>query len=315
MREFMKRDQRPVVNSWYVFEGPTWALAVFIYSSWAALTWHYAALPWWILLPAGGYVVALHGSLQHEVLHGHPTRRPWLNALLARPSLWLWLPYGIYRDSHVAHHRTDRLTCPVEDPESNYLFATHWNRLGERKRRFYRWRRTLLGRMALGPALAAWRLVQHQLPLLLQGDGRAWRQWSAHVVATAPVLYWALAVCEIPLWAYVALFAYPGLSLALVRSFAEHAPVADQAKATAVVEASWPWSFLFLNNNLHALHHERPAMAWYLLPAAYRAERSSILRRNGHLLYHGYGGIFRRFFLRPIDQPVHPLYQRSRVRS
>jgi fatty acid desaturase len=79
-----------------------------------------------------------------------------------------------------------------------------------------------------------------------------------------------------------------------------------------VVEASWLFAFLFLNNNLHALHHERPAMAWFLLPAAYRAERTGILKRNGFLLYKGYRQIFARYLVRPIDQPIHPIYRSAR---
>lgn len=305
----MKLDQGSIGRFWRDYEAPTWLLIAFVYGTWCALTWWYQVLPWWFLLPAGAYVVALHGSMQHELLHGHPTRWTWLNALLARPGLWLWLPYGIYRDSHILHHRTQRLTCPLDDPESNYIFAEDWGRLGTAAQRVQRLRKTLLGRMVLGPAIATWRLVQHEAPLLARGDRRAWRQWIAHALATAPVLWWALWVCQIPFWAYVAFFAYPGLSLALVRSFAEHAPVKDQAKATAVVEASWPLAFLFLNNNLHALHHERPAMAWFLLPGAYRAERTQILQRNGYLLYKGYRQIVGRHFLRPIDEPVHPIYR------
>jgi len=308
----MKLDQRSIGRFWRFYEAPTWLLIAGVYGTWAALTWFYQVLPWWFLLPAGGYVVALHGSLQHELLHGHPTRWKGLNGLLARPSLWLWLPYGIYRDSHIVHHRTERLTCPLDDPESTYILAEDWGQLGDATRRVHRWRKTLLGRMLLGPAVATWRVAKHEAPLLLRGDARAWRQWAAHALATAPVLWWALAVCDIPLWAYVAFFAYPGLALALVRSFAEHAPVRDQARATAVVEASWPLAFLFLNNNLHALHHERPAMAWFLLPAAYRAERTGILKRNGFLLYKGYRQIFARYLVRPIDQPVHPIYASPR---
>ena len=50
---------------------------------------HPASLPWWVVLPAGAWLTAWHGSLQHEAIHGHPTRSARLNAALA------WLPIGL----------------------------------------------------------------------------------------------------------------------------------------------------------------------------------------------------------------------------
>ncbi|MCC7047283.1 MAG: fatty acid desaturase [Alphaproteobacteria bacterium] len=262
-----------------------------------------------MLLPAGAYVVALHGSLQHELLHGHPTGWRWLNDLLARPGLWLWLPYGIYRDSHIVHHRTDRLTCPVSDPESNYVLPAQWQAMGRLARAVHLARKTVLGRLVLGPPVAVKRLLGHELPRLIRGDALAWRQWAAHAAVTLPLLYWVIEVCGIPFWGYVAFFAYPGLGLALLRSFTEHRPHRNQAHATAIVETSWPMALLYLNNNLHAVHHERPGVAWYGLPALYRAEREAVLRRNGNFLFRGYGEILRRYFLTPRDAVPHPFYR------
>ena len=79
------------------------------------------------LLPLGGYVVCLHGSLQHEAVHGFPFRRRLWNSAIVFPSLWLWLPYTHYRETHLRHHRNDDLTFPV-DPESNYLTPEAWAR-------------------------------------------------------------------------------------------------------------------------------------------------------------------------------------------
>ncbi len=105
-------------RQWRRAESATWAVAAAVYGGWLALTWFTHALPWWLVLPLGGVLVAWHGSLLHETVHGHPTRARWVNELLAFPSLWLWLPDGIYRESHLAHNACARLTCPVEDPES-----------------------------------------------------------------------------------------------------------------------------------------------------------------------------------------------------
>ena len=51
-------------------------VALALYGSWAALIWFHAALPWWILYPALGYVVAWHFSLQHEAIHSFLSSNP-----------------------------------------------------------------------------------------------------------------------------------------------------------------------------------------------------------------------------------------------
>ena len=76
-----------------------------MYSAFVALTWFHASLPLWALIPCAAYVIAWHGSLQHEALHGHPTRWKWVNKAIAAWPLNGWLPYDIYRSSHLLHHR------------------------------------------------------------------------------------------------------------------------------------------------------------------------------------------------------------------
>jgi fatty acid desaturase len=74
----------------------------------------------------------------------------------------------------------------------------------------------------------------------------------------------------------------------------------------AVVERAPLMGLLFLNNNLHALHHAQPGLAWHRLPGRYRRNRAAILAANGGLVYAGYREVFARFLLRPHDQTVHP---------
>ena len=50
-----------------------------------------------------------------------------------------------------------------------------------------------------------------------------------------------------------------------------------------------------------------PTVPWYRLPKLYRENREVLIRENGGLLYNGYADVFRRFFLRRHDVPVHPL--------
>ena len=121
----MYDGRKPVSVEW-----PTLAVAVAIYGGFGLLTWFYHQVPWWLVLPLGGYLVAWHGSLQHEVVHGHPTRSASFNEALVFPSLWLWLPFSLYRDSHLTHHNDVALTDPVEDPESTFVARADWARRG-----------------------------------------------------------------------------------------------------------------------------------------------------------------------------------------
>jgi fatty acid desaturase len=73
-----------------------------------------------------------------------------------------------------------------------------------------------------------------------------------------------------------------------------------------VVEKAGLLALLYLNNNLHAAHHRAPAVAWFRLPGLYRRNRAEILRRNGGLVYQGYGEIVRRYALQPQDALIHP---------
>ena len=120
-------------------------------------------------------------------------------------------------------------------------------------------------------------------------------------------LFWFVTVIAgMPLWQYILLIAYPGISLSLVRSYCEHRAAEHQDHRTIIVEASPFWSLLFLNNNLHVAHHSKPALAWYKLPAYYAAERAELIARNDGYMMQGYGEIFRRYFFtakEPIPYP------------
>ena len=292
--------------AWRRIEAPTWLVALAVHGGWAALTWYYQALPWWLVLPLGAWLTAWHGSLQHEVLHGHPTRSARINGILASVPLGMWLPYPFYRARHLQHHAAAELTHPVSDPESFYLEWSRWGRLGPSTRRILMFNNTLMGRLTLGPALTMFGLARAEFGRLRRGDAESWRAWMGHGLAVAALLAWIVWVCGIPAWAYFAFFVYPGLSLVLLRSFLEHRPSERAAERTVIVEAGPLLSLLYLNNNLHALHHERPEVAWYELPAAYRRERDRLLADNGGYRFAGYREIAQRFLWRAKDSPLHP---------
>lgn len=290
-------------------EWPTLLVATAIYGGFVALTWFYHVLPLWIVIPAGAWLLAWHGSLQHEAMHGHPSRRPWLNELLVFPSLWLWMPYRVYRDSHLAHHRDERLTDPLDDPESYYMTAEQWQELGPVMRRVMQLRNTVAGRLLIGPFVAVWHLWRHEVPRLLRGERRALRAWSLHALGSAIVLFWVVGVCGIPVLEYLAFIVYPSISLTLLRSFAEHRAEEDPHNRSVVVDSSWPLALLFLNNNLHWLHHYEPGLPWYALPQRYRAYRERVLAANGNYRFDGYSEILGRYLFTPKEPVVHPEYQ------
>src|SRR5258708_16232900 len=95
------------------------------------------------------------------------------------------------------------------------------------------------------------------------------------------VMVWVKIVCGIPLWIYVLTMAIPGTSLTLVRSFAEHRARPEVRARIAIVENSWILGPLFLFNNLHALHHEAPAIPCNEYPARYRRIREPLIADNG----------------------------------
>src|SRR3546814_17196846 len=101
----------------------------------------------------------------------------------------------------------------------------------------------------------------------------------------------------------------------LLRSFAEHRPAADAAHRSAIVESRGPLAWLYLSNNLHALHHERPGLPWFVLPKVYRANREAVLTRNGGYRLAGYAALARRWLLHPRDHPRLPGRGRAAVRS
>ncbi len=257
-----------------------------------------------MLVPAGALLIAWHGSVQHETIHGHPTGKRWLNTALGWPPLGLWLPYAIYRESHLLHHNNRQLTEPGADPESFYLTAEGWARLGRPAKLLHMANQTLLGRLTIGPALVICGFAAGEIRRMAEGDLRHAGIWIRHGLGMAAVLLWVAVICDIPVWLYLIGFSYPGLSLTLLRSFAEHRAAPDPSARTAVVHTVPLIGLLFLNNNLHVAHHARPALPWYRLPDFNRRIGGDRQAERGAGLYAGYGALAWRYLLRPIDHPV-----------
>jgi fatty acid desaturase len=288
-------------------EKPTLGLAALIYGGFAIVTYAHDAMPWWLFAALAAWLVAWQSSLQHEILHGHPTRSRRFNRVLAIAPLSLWLPYETYRLSHLRHHRDEQLTDPLDDPESRYVTPEDWGRLGPLGRQMLAAQKTLAGRLILGPAWMIVHFLAEEAAKIVDGDRATLRIWAEHFLYAVPVVLWVTVVCGIDPLTYLALVIYPAVSLLLIRSFAEHKAADGVAERTAIVENSRILGLLFLHNNLHAVHHERPAMPWYEIPAWYRANRERLLAENGGHIYDGYGEVFRRYLFASHDSVVHPI--------
>lgn len=287
-------------------EWPTIGLIGIVYATVGSLVYFHATIPLWIIMPVGAYAVALYASLQHEILHGHPTGNRLINEALLFPTLHFWLPFARYKQTHLIHHNDADLTDPRRDPESYYLLPDEWAHMPGIKRSLYQFNQTLFGRMLIGPAISVIRFWSSDFRYIVGGDGHKARAWLWFAVSAAVSAWFITAVAGMALWQYLLFIAYPGVSLALVRSFCEHRAAADFRERTIIVEASPFWSLLFLNNNLHVAHHSRPALAWYKIPAFYRAEKQQMIAQNGGYLMAGYGEIFRRHFFRAKEPVPYP---------
>ncbi|THD84706.1 fatty acid desaturase [Aliigemmobacter aestuarii] len=288
-----------------VVEWPTLLVLLATYVLWAlGTTWLYG----WS--PVAGIVlttlaIAQFSSLQHEVLHGHPFRNPAVNEALVFPGLTLTVPYGRFRDTHLAHHHDPILTDPYDDPESNYFDPKVWARLPGWAQVLFRANNTLLGRITLGPILGNVLWIRSELALIRAGNAAVRRDWALHGAGVVLVVLW-LWPAAMPWWAYL-LAAWGGHGLLKIRTFLEHRAHEAARARTVVIEDRGPLALLFLNNNLHVVHHTHPAVPWYRLPATYAANRDHYLRRNEGYRYASYAEVFRRYLLRAKDPVPHPL--------
>jgi fatty acid desaturase len=297
-------DTRPRPVEW-----PTWlALGVF-WLCFAGLTLFHNGLPWWIVTPLGAYLVTFHGSLQHEALHGHPTRSSSLNELLVFLPLSLWIPYRRYRRLHLTHHRNDQLTDPQEDPESYYLDPQSWQKTKAPVKWLFTINNTMLGRFVLGPAIATVRFVVCEAKLIIAGDREVLNAWILHGLGILFLWVWIAGVCGMSMWYYIFGIAYWGNSLTMMRSYAEHRAHDAAGCRVIIVETNPLVSLLYLNNNLHMPHHELPRLPWYKLPSYYRANKERLIKENCAYLMRGYLEIARHWLLKPKEPVAHPNMQ------
>ena len=288
-------------------ELPTLLLIAAIYGGWLIVTLAYGHWPLGLLIPAAILLVTLHSSVQHEIVHGHPTRWHALNRILGMVPLSLWLPFERYRQLHRAHHIDARLTDPLDDPESFYWRPEDWERLAPLSRALLRAQQTLAGRIVIGSVWRIGAFLYAEVRALARGQDQLRGVWLEHLLWTVPVLLWIKIVCAMPLWLYFLAVVVPANAIQLIRSFAEHRARPDATQRIAIVEDSWILGPVFLFNNLHALHHEAPLIPWYEYPQRYRMIRERLIAANGGLVYSTYFEVARRYLFRPHDVLEHPM--------
>lgn len=287
-------------------EWPTIVLLIATYTLWALGTTVLAGVWLPLGIVATGIAIAQFSSLQHEALHGHPFPSERLNEALVFPALALTVPYRRFRDTHLQHHHDPLLTDPYDDPESNYFDPAVWARLPLAVRALLSVNNTLLGRIVLGPIVGNLLWVRGDLRLIRQGDVATRQAWLLHLAGLVPVVLW-LAEAGMG-WGGYLLAAWVGHGLLKIRTFLEHRAHEAARARTVVIEDRGPLALLFLNNNLHVVHHMHPKVPWYRLPSLYASNREHYLRRNDGYVYRSYAEIFGLHLFRAKDPVPHPLW-------
>jgi fatty acid desaturase len=291
-------------------EWPTVGLIIGCYALWGAaglLIWPGYPIAALIVL---GFVVALQSSLMHEVLHGHPTRNALANEAFVFLPIGLVWPYRRFKALHLRHHADERLTDPFDDPESYYQALWKHEELPDAMKALLRLNNTMIGRFILGPWLSVIGFFLDDWRLVREGDRAVRLAWTLHFVGLAIVLPVVAYGFGIPLWAYLLGPAWLGLGLISIRTFAEHQWSEQPEGRTIIVERS-PLSFLFLNNNLHFVHHRNPTIAWYRLPRVFRERRDEWVKMNNGYVVPNYLALLKEYAFKAKEPVVHPSWRRA----
>jgi fatty acid desaturase len=291
-------------------EWVTVAMIALCYGAWLGVGFYV-----WPTMPLVAVVllalcVALQSSLMHECLHGHPTCRAWLNEALVSLPIGLVWPYRRFKALHLRHHADERLTDPFEDPESYYQALWTHERYPRWFKMVLRFNNVLIGRVLLNPLLGAIGLALMDARLMAKGDRDVMGAWVRQALGWAVVIPIIVYGFDMPLWLYVLGPAWLGNSIIAVRTYAEHQWHESPDGRTIIVERS-VLSLLFLNNNLHLVHHKHPTTAWYKLPALFAARREEWVALNKGYVFANYFALISAFLFKAKEPVVHPRLGRA----
>ena len=293
-------------------EWPTLILTLCVYGAYAFGA--FVVLPVSFVLGLLIMVIAgvLHSSLTHEVLHGHPFNSVFVNALLVFPALIIFIPYLRFKDTHLDHHRDERLTDPYDDPETNFMDPQVWDQLPKWRQSLHLFNNTLLGRMFLGPVLSQIAFMRADISLILAGDRRVALGWLLHVPSLIVAYVMVVMVADVAIWHW-ALAAYLSMAILKIRTYLEHRVHDHPRGRSVVVEDRGLLSFLFLNNNFHSVHHAHPSVPWYALPRLFASKRDRFLAMNDGYHFGCYGEVIRKFAIKRKDPVAHPNWSQKTV--
>ena len=291
-----------------------------IYAVWLGLVFFgpelFSTMPDALLAIAGiAPLLTLHSSTQHEFVHGHPFMAQWLNDLLAFPPIGLIIPYCRFKETHLQHHLDANLCDPFDDPESWYMDIADWLPQNAAARAILNANNTFTGRLVLGPLIGTLGLLRSDFKRVRAGERWLAARWLFHWALGSVLLALIASFAVVPVWAYLA-SCYLAMSLLMVRTFAEHqSELEENAQGGAnvvrrgrsiIVENGGIFSWLFLHNSFHAVHHAAPSLAWYRLPARYRQNIARFREMNRGYSVASYGELFRRYAFRrkePVPFP------------
>ncbi len=131
-----------------------------------------------------------------------------------------------------------------------------WDRMSAPAQAILRVNNTLAGRILIGPLVGLWSFISGDLRAIRAGDRRALRGWLLHIAPMAAVI-WVVALSPMPVWAYL-LSVHIAFGILKIRTFLEHRAHVKARGRTVVIEDRGVLAFLFLNNNLHVVHHMHP---------------------------------------------------------
>ena len=253
-------------------------------------------LPLWLLPrdPRWGWALApvalmtnLFWALHHEAIHGgfHPDRRR--NVLAGRiMAVLLGSSFHVLRFAHLMHHRYNR--NPIDRPDAYDPAVTSKARA----------RLGFLGTLVLGLYLAEflapigcwlpWPLLRRVVDRIYRGDDAALaaiRQAAHRMILDARTLGMIradalLAVSGMAASASVfgrhwpmllAFLAARGVLISVFDNVYHYGTPIDRPDYARNLWLPTPLRILLLNMNLHRVHHMRPALPWWALPAEFRA--------------------------------------------
>src|SRR5690349_598617 len=90
-RQAVHRGARPRRVEW-----PTVLVAISIVGGFGGVVVGHSYVPAFVTVVSLAVLGAWFGSLQHEVIHGHPTPWRWLNGVIGGAPLGLFVPYWLY---------------------------------------------------------------------------------------------------------------------------------------------------------------------------------------------------------------------------